>query len=290
MICIECSHEVPNFYTTYSNGYIKLTYCNHCNQVADKYVEFDHVILFIDILLLKPQAYKHLIFNTLLNTNSSNKPGKGRLAQVRHWLRSRSHLIRLTVSFILFEVYLNWAHEELKKDNTRLFLAILQSDTLVQYVFFLIQCTCEFFVAQLVVHFLVYWINGDPILCSKEAVSATVLVAGCTKLYPILMLIWPYDSAISTTMINNYFTNLNFVEALRITIGLKFEQSLMIVLVTLVVKKLLGTLVLILFARAFTNTFTGTSVRELIIEELLHMKLGFDGKYSTVYNLISLVT
>ena len=35
----------------------------HCEQVVDKYVEVDAVVLLLDILLLRIQSYRHLIFN-----------------------------------------------------------------------------------------------------------------------------------------------------------------------------------------------------------------------------------
>jgi hypothetical protein len=35
----------------------------HCNQRVDKYVEFDTVLVFLDIILHKVQAYRHLVFN-----------------------------------------------------------------------------------------------------------------------------------------------------------------------------------------------------------------------------------
>ena len=34
-----------------------------CEKVVDKYVEFDAVILLLDVLLLRIQSYRHLIFN-----------------------------------------------------------------------------------------------------------------------------------------------------------------------------------------------------------------------------------
>ena len=34
-----------------------------CHKVVDKYIEFDPVIIFLDALLHKPQAYRHLLFN-----------------------------------------------------------------------------------------------------------------------------------------------------------------------------------------------------------------------------------
>lgn len=34
-----------------------------CKKVVDKYVEFDAVVLLLDVLLLRIQSYRHLIFN-----------------------------------------------------------------------------------------------------------------------------------------------------------------------------------------------------------------------------------
>lgn len=41
--------------------------------MLDKYVEFDAVILLLDILLLKIQTYRHLIFNYGLTTSFLTK-------------------------------------------------------------------------------------------------------------------------------------------------------------------------------------------------------------------------
>lgn len=38
---------------------------DHCKRFADKYIEHDYVIIFIDMLLHKPQVYRHLLFNRL---------------------------------------------------------------------------------------------------------------------------------------------------------------------------------------------------------------------------------
>lgn len=63
MICIECTEPVWSLYTQYSTSNIRLTACPRCNKFADKYIEYDNVLIFVDILLLKPQAYRHLVFN-----------------------------------------------------------------------------------------------------------------------------------------------------------------------------------------------------------------------------------
>jgi hypothetical protein len=42
-----------------------------CKKFADKYIEHDFVVLFIDIILIKPQVYRHLLYNRLGTADDS---------------------------------------------------------------------------------------------------------------------------------------------------------------------------------------------------------------------------
>jgi len=71
-ICIHCRFPLSTLYTTYSRADdrslgkgVRLTQCPRCKRFADKYVEHDFVVLFIDLVLIKPQVYRHLLFNRL---------------------------------------------------------------------------------------------------------------------------------------------------------------------------------------------------------------------------------
>lgn len=62
-ICIECCNPVNQLYTTYKAADdrtlgkgVRLTQCPSCKRFADKYVEHDFVVLFIDLVLIKPQV------------------------------------------------------------------------------------------------------------------------------------------------------------------------------------------------------------------------------------------
>jgi lipid intermediate transporter len=62
-ICIECRYPVKTLYTEYSgaddrsSGHgVRLTVCKNCGRFCDKYVEHDAVVLFIDLVLIKPQV------------------------------------------------------------------------------------------------------------------------------------------------------------------------------------------------------------------------------------------
>lgn len=62
-ICIECRYPISTLYTTYSKADdkalgkgVRLTQCPRCKRFADKYVEHDYVVQFIDLVLIKPQV------------------------------------------------------------------------------------------------------------------------------------------------------------------------------------------------------------------------------------------
>ena len=63
LVCIECGKPVPSLYREMTKEDIRLTTCAHCHQVADKYIEWELQIVMIDLILQRPQAYRHILFN-----------------------------------------------------------------------------------------------------------------------------------------------------------------------------------------------------------------------------------
>ncbi|KAF4092083.1 hypothetical protein AMELA_G00016850 [Ameiurus melas] len=84
--CIECNEEACELYRDYRNGIVKITICRSCAKPVDKYIEYDPVIILIDAILCKIQAFRHILFNTRINI---------------HW--------KLCVFCLLCEAYLRWS-------------------------------------------------------------------------------------------------------------------------------------------------------------------------------------
>jgi hypothetical protein len=68
-ICIECRHPVKTLWREgggdKSGGHnIRLTVCKNCGRFCDKYVEHDFVVLFIDLVLIKPQVRRDPALNS----------------------------------------------------------------------------------------------------------------------------------------------------------------------------------------------------------------------------------
>uniref|UniRef100_A0A3P8VC80 Protein ARV n=1 Tax=Cynoglossus semilaevis TaxID=244447 RepID=A0A3P8VC80_CYNSE len=67
--CVECNEQATELHRDYSNGILTITICGSCQKPVDKYIEYDPVIILIDALLCKTQAFRHILFNTTLNVS-----------------------------------------------------------------------------------------------------------------------------------------------------------------------------------------------------------------------------
>ncbi|XP_031095703.1 protein ARV 2-like isoform X1 [Ipomoea triloba] len=61
--CVECGLAINSLYIQYSPGNIRLMKCENCKAVADEYIECEIMILMIDLILHKREAYMHLFYN-----------------------------------------------------------------------------------------------------------------------------------------------------------------------------------------------------------------------------------
>ncbi|KAG1736536.1 Arv1-like family-domain-containing protein [Suillus lakei] len=63
-ICITCTRPISHLYTVYESAYnLRLEQCSQCLKFADPYVEHDSLTLLLDLILLKREVYRHLIYN-----------------------------------------------------------------------------------------------------------------------------------------------------------------------------------------------------------------------------------
>jgi hypothetical protein len=80
--CSRCGSKVPCLFVEFSPGNIKLTRCvstciiikvrvlffcicaqDECHKVADKYIEYELVIVLVDLVLHRVPAYRHIYRN-----------------------------------------------------------------------------------------------------------------------------------------------------------------------------------------------------------------------------------
>ncbi|XP_005177243.2 protein ARV1-like isoform X1 [Musca domestica] len=61
-VCINCGKRQSNLYKKYDK-IIKTINCDQCHKTADKYIEFEPVIIIVDFMLLSHSSYRHALHN-----------------------------------------------------------------------------------------------------------------------------------------------------------------------------------------------------------------------------------
>ncbi|KAL8646528.1 MAG: hypothetical protein Q9226_006816 [Calogaya cf. arnoldii] len=179
-----------------TGGDVRLTQCSRCKRFADKYVEHDYIVLFIDLVLVKPQVYRHLLFNRLGRDDDELDPSISRLGTL----------------LLLFDVYLTWSRIEnsLPPDMTAS-SPIPHLPILLQYAFYLLLCASMTIAQHLTIRWLAHIVglgarslveesdgqqeveDDSPVRSTPNGISTALFVSSCMKLFPILMVVWSYN-------------------------------------------------------------------------------------------------
>lgn len=282
MICIECGYSnIDCLYSKYKSDYIKLSVCPECNKIADKYIEYDSVILFLDILLLKRRAYKHLAYNL---TEMEMEIGSSTNFHINDntnfkFFHTYRKLMKLIFMILSFEVYLTWANEEKLLIHSQLINLIFNQSVVYQYLFFIIKSSLENLILnlslQLILRLGYKWgqgpqkINGN--IRDKElfgyktsVLLVTTMVSGSIRLFPILMFIWPYDNISITKPLINLIAFINIVEALRVVTSLGYVELILGLAFSIVIRNIVSKLLLVLIVKLFLDfNFTEVYYNEM---------------------------
>lgn len=171
--CVNCGSEVQELFKQYSPTVLKLVDCSECHHVADKYIEYDPVIVMIDLVLLNEQAYRHVLYNS---------PFKN------HW--------RLVVVLVLFEAYSGWAsHKNIESAD--------QNNTYPYDFFegeqnFYFEClqtvigSAMLFLSAYILTWLRWWVYDQPRPqnYSNIILWKALVLSNCGKVLMIPSLIW----------------------------------------------------------------------------------------------------
>ena len=198
------------------------------------------------------KVYRHLLFNRLgrdddrFDVRARNKTR----SETRFLTSSQPSIIRLGTLLLLFDVYLTWARIE-KSGNPSPHHpstgALSSYPLLLQYLFFLVHCLLGTLAFHIPIRLLctspsLAWfrrITGLPNHTKPTPLSTALIVSSCTKLFPILLIVWEYDlpsaaSAVSWAVI------VNNVAALEILMDCGYGYALALVVVGAVARASVG--------------------------------------------------
>ncbi|OBZ72412.1 Protein arv1 [Grifola frondosa] len=130
-ICTSCTHPTPYLYTVYQSAYnFRLEQCEACHAFADPYVEHDTLTLLLDLILLKRDVFRHLLFNRGLGARKvgevetrvppeKNVQPQGTPSFERQRERSRWLLIlELGSVLICVDAFIRWTHLSVSAPST----------------------------------------------------------------------------------------------------------------------------------------------------------------------------
>ncbi|CAF1097522.1 unnamed protein product [Adineta steineri] len=93
--CVTCGTDANELSHHYKEGVIKIIHCKQCQNPVDPYIELDDLLVFIDFVLLKLRAHRHVLFN---------------IDKIKY-----NHILKLSCALILVNAYIKWFH--LKNDQ-----------------------------------------------------------------------------------------------------------------------------------------------------------------------------
>ncbi|XP_029607748.1 protein ARV1 [Salmo trutta] len=211
--CIECNKGAHELHRDYSNGILKITICGSCQKPVDKYIEYDPVIILIDAVLCKTQAFRHILFNTTLNI---------------HW--------KLCVFCLLCEAYLRWSQlqgSEQSNDPADIIRYTKEWDFYGMFGVAALELGA-FSVGVLAFLWLVQWLLGFDFELSL--LLKALLLSSYGKVLLIPAVIWEHDYSPLCFSLIKLFVLTSNSQAIRVILNCSRRLSLMAVCVGLLLE------------------------------------------------------
>nr|XP_012593655.1 protein ARV1 isoform X2 [Microcebus murinus] len=206
--CIECNQEAKELYRDYNHGVLKITICKSCQKPVDKYIEYDPVIILINAILCKAQAYRHILYNTKINIHG-----------------------KLCMFCLLCEAYLRWWQLQDSNQNTA-------PDDLIRYAkewdFYRMFAIASLEQAAFFIGIFTFLWAEQPLTSKKKPnfilLLKALLLSSYGKLLLIPAVIWEHDyTPLCLKLIKVFVLTSNF-QAIRVTLNINRKLSLLAIL------------------------------------------------------------
>ncbi|KAM9018325.1 protein ARV1 [Ara ararauna] len=196
--CIECSREAAELYRDYQRGVLRISICKSCQKPVDKYIEYDPVIILINAVLCKAQAYRHILFNTKINIHG-----------------------KLCIFCLLCEAYLRWLQLQDSSQNTN-------PDDLIRYakewdfyrMFGIASLEQTSFLVGMFIS--LWWMRPEMLKTKSDFILLlkALLLSSYGKLLLIPAVIWEHDYTPLCLAFIKVFVLISNSQAIRVTLNL----------------------------------------------------------------------
>ncbi|XP_023247050.1 protein ARV1 isoform X2 [Copidosoma floridanum] len=168
--CINCGAHVDKLYRRYSPSVLKIVKCENCGKFADKYVEYDPVIVLVDLVLLEKPAYRHLLYNNDFNA---------------YW--------KLLIVLILGESFRQWTNQyKFEFRNETMDLVGFQSERDFYFLLGHTALALGGFACAVLFFTELRWrvFGGRPSSYEPKHLVRALVIGGCAKLLDLLSIVW----------------------------------------------------------------------------------------------------
>eukprot|EP01029_Cantina_marsupialis_P028875 TRINITY_DN778119_c0_g1_i1.p1 TRINITY_DN778119_c0_g1~~TRINITY_DN778119_c0_g1_i1.p1 ORF type:complete len:246 (+),score=20.82 TRINITY_DN778119_c0_g1_i1:104-841(+) len=225
--CIECSQVVENTWETFGENTVRLVKCPNCSKFTDSYVQKELFLVFVDVLLQRPQSYRHLIFNRWF----FKKHGITRFLWVILFLWMILDILAMMLRHPLGLITSPIFHDA---QNCQVMPNVKEALPLV-ISYFVMTCSA-FTVFTWSMVFLIKIFTRLSI--QHNQLTTTLLISNVGKLVYFLTLIWKFDVEIGIIS-SKLYTMVAHVAAIRALTNRSIWKCVCILLGSLVVEGLL---------------------------------------------------
>lgn len=227
----------------FSKGNIRLTTCAKCGKIADKYVEFEPILLILDLLLLKIQVYRHLLFNRIPERQSQAHFSLDQLA------------IILVPAYVLFDSYLLWSKATSTAVRPVVFTPLkdIQDPHLIWTSVLLV--TGTFIIYLLSILLILFLAQSCRVFASKNQRMGThvqyydvllaIVISSFAKVITVLLVIWEYD--LNLVMVIALYVRISNIIALKVYLRCTITKAIVIVALATLIKAFTSAILLRMF-------------------------------------------
>uniref|UniRef100_A0A0R3RVZ5 Protein ARV n=1 Tax=Elaeophora elaphi TaxID=1147741 RepID=A0A0R3RVZ5_9BILA len=223
-ICINCCHPSSSLFLKYSDNGIRLTPCSNCGKAVDAYIEYDTVLVIIDLMLQYIEAYRHFLMNT------SNRVSF-MLFRMKLYLQ---YCHKLCIIFMLCDAYSKWIRRRIMLGNENAY------DLEWKFYECLLQSLLE------MTSFMVILALMSPNISTTLSINKMLQIfcAGSYgNVFAVLSVIWHLHFLWSYRVLTEMFIFISHVQTQQALYNVKLNRSIIVVVMATLVSRSIGLLV-----------------------------------------------
>lgn len=179
-VCVKCAAAVPDLFTCVGKD-IRLRHCDSCGRVVDHYIEYDLLLVCIDLQLYREAVYLHILFNRFAGTKNRLKREAWRFLLVCVLLDSHENYVQSRSGRLHFALFGAGERFQLQDLGQQVWQPVaLAFAELGTYLL----------VTSFVTRFLASRVGGSRRTSSHLDIVIAISVSSYCKLYMLLAMLW----------------------------------------------------------------------------------------------------